>query len=90
MSMYIRMKSKVTQKQPLGSTKDLTVFIHVEPSDTISKVKDALAKILNVGPVNLKIYLPGDEKDSKEAAEMATVSDLRIADESEVNFKIID
>ena len=75
MSMYIRLKRK-----------NQSVFMHVEPSDSFSSIKDRVAELFGQESGNVMLY--ADDK-VKELVDLATVSDQDIKNDDIVYFVLM-
>ena len=72
MSMHIRLKRRTS-----------TVFLHVDPSESFSSIKERLAAVLNVDAAAVQIR---ELASRKELVDMATVSDQGIRNDDVVLF----
>ncbi|KAL3147744.1 hypothetical protein ABBQ32_002485 [Trebouxia sp. C0010 RCD-2024] len=65
MSMYVRVKRNKT-----------TIFLHVEPTDTVLEVKQKLQELVQQGPETQRLYLGKTMlEDAKQLAELKVEND---------------
>ncbi|CCI45241.1 unnamed protein product [Albugo candida] len=59
-----------------------TVFLNVQPSDTLLSVKETIGSIFQMPPQNIQLWQGLNQKTSKELSNTATIEDYGIANDT--------